>query len=314
MAEHMLEIGLAIKEKRLIKVWHEEMKEMIEVSPSRLLLNDLDAELGKKNAAMHWNKNAGGRELTRRGNRGQIVHDAVADWCVLDRRVDPDEMDAYVGGLIEERGYALNVDYCLPYVRSALEWLDKYVLEVWMGEGPVFNFEYGWAGTVDLIARLREGTPVLSIGEATQRWDPETWQKEKACPDDLWQLDFKSSKSPKPDHLEQAATYWHSEFTWVRGMRNLIEFPKAPRVANILVQENSANVYEWTESARYGVGSKKAMESIEFGYDVFLSTLQTMYLRMWHSEFKPALLPEFSLKRPRAGRVAGLQQGIRNAN
>lgn len=211
----------------------------------KVLCYDKDAEMNLERSARevlhdkHWIKFAGCREMTKRANRGTVGHDALEDWALNGQRVSEDDLRDYTFQLIQANDFALEVDYCIDYVRSIINWCDRHVLEVLWSEVPVFNRTYNYAGTSDIGLRLKDmfeqdGSPI-----------PE---------EDTWGIDAKNSKGPKPTHPMQNAAYANAEFMGIKGTNTLIPFEKPTRFANLYVQPNGATLREWKRE-------KKAFEA-----------------------------------------------------
>jgi hypothetical protein len=196
----------------MVGCWDDEQKCMVD-RPAHEVLAD-----------KHWIKTAGARELRKRANRGSVVHEAVEDWAYGQRFDfdDDDELGNYVGGIIEGLGFALPVEYCNEYVRQVLRWLDEHVKRVEMAEAPVFNFDLGAAGTVDLIAELHHYNG-------------------------LWMLDFKSSKDDQPTFECQMAAYANMRHAGIKNTDKLVPLPRVDHVANVFVQPDGVRMREWRD-------------------------------------------------------------------
>lgn len=81
-------------------------------------------------------------------------------------------------------------DEQLPLVESAARFLDDWRVEPLIVEATVYQLAHGWSGTLDLVARLRDGR--------------------------VWLLDYKSGSGVYPDHALQLAAYANAE-AWVDG-------------------------------------------------------------------------------------------------
>jgi hypothetical protein len=165
-----------------------------------------------------WISQAGPRGMTRRANRGQIVHDAVEEWVYAFSQgfarlsADDEDLIYWVGGRIEDNGYYCDADECIGFVQEALRWLEQFVEVAYMAEAPVFNFTYGYAGTTDLMAKLK-GL------------------------DGIWRLDFKSSSkmTARTEHFIQLAAYNRAEFYGLKSTGELLEMPPADHLGNVYV-------------------------------------------------------------------------------
>ena len=76
-------------------------------------------------------------------------------------------------------------DEQLPLVESAARFLDDWQVEPVLVERPVWNLRHGWAGTLDLVARIADGR--------------------------TWILDYKTSKGIYAEVSLQLACYAHAE-------------------------------------------------------------------------------------------------------
>jgi hypothetical protein len=213
IAEYVDHVVKCAKQKMTVLCWDPETKETIERSAIEVLQDK------------HWMKGAGGREMTRRANRGTVIHDAIEDWALNGMRVDPDDIDAYTFQLIQANEFAIPADYCSAYVRTALEWCNNHVVEILMSESPVFNRTLNYAGTLDLVCRIK------GLDGVTE--------------DETWLIDAKGSKGPQPTHPIQNACYANAEFVGIKGTNQMVPFEKPQRFANLYIQEDKATLREW---------------------------------------------------------------------
>ena len=79
-------------------------------------------------------------------------------------------------------------DEQLPLVESAARFLDDWEVEPILVERPVYHLAHGWAGTLDIVGRLRDGR--------------------------VWICDYKTGKAAYPEHALQLACYANAE-GWV---------------------------------------------------------------------------------------------------
>lgn len=276
-AQEFHELARASKEKRPWMIWHKTHQQMVEVHPGQVMLNMLPDHFGT-NYGLHWMKMAGARELNRRANRGQIVHDAVDDYVLADLRIDMSDLGDYVGSLIERRGYTIKVEYVADQVWTCLAWLDRHLLEPYLCNSMVVNWEYGWAGTIDLVASLR-GVRELPEGKPVQ-------------------LDFKTSKAPYVEHRIQAATYNHAESVVLRKFTGEVAvqpYPAVQLLANVYIAEEDVKVYQWGgHDDLFGPD-----QTIEDSYSCFLFLLAAHYHFARGRSMSPTLLPSLALRRPK---------------
>ena len=76
-------------------------------------------------------------------------------------------------------------DEQLPLVESAARFLDDWDLEPLLVERAVWHLRHGWAGTLDVVGRLRDGR--------------------------IWLCDYKTGRGAFPDHALQLAAYMRAE-------------------------------------------------------------------------------------------------------
>lgn len=230
-AEYIKEIALAAKEKQLIKIWHKGEAEMIEVRPIDVLLSSLDEAFWGKNAAMHWMKSAGGREMQRRSLRGAIVHDAIEEWALQERRIGESDLYDYTLSLIKaprtgyDEGLTIAPEFCMEFVREAIKWCDEHIDEVHMCEACLMHDDDGWAGTGDLVCTLR-GYPGISKGEPIL-------------------VDAKNSKAPQKSHRLQLATYRKAQWIGIKNTAMRVPFEAPERVFNLYIQPEGCSLKEW---------------------------------------------------------------------
>ena len=108
-----------------------------------------------------WMSKAGAREMTRRANRGTIVHDALEEWCQYQGEIqclksnDPGLMD-WTDSRIQAKGYALRTEEVHPYVLALLQFCEEWVGDIYLQEAPIFNRTLSYAGTEDFICTLKK--------------------------------------------------------------------------------------------------------------------------------------------------------------
>jgi hypothetical protein len=189
-----------------VGVWDKEAGEMVQRSAPAVLLDT------------QWMAGAGPRGMAKAAHRGRVAHDAIEQWAYAaameEEILDPEDPDLaeWVTATISEKDYSIRPEDAIGYVQAALRWLRDHVEEVILAEAPVFNFTERYAGTTDLMARLK--------GQ-----------------DGVWLLDFKTSSSMTPDisHKLQLAAYRRAEFYGIRNTATLHSFPKADRLGNVYV-------------------------------------------------------------------------------
>jgi hypothetical protein len=213
IAEYVDFVTQCAEQRKPVSCWDANAADTIE-RPAREVLKD-----------KHWIKFAGSREMTRRANRGTVIHDAIEDWALHGYRVAIEDLEDYVATLIQANGFALPADYCTGFVRTALAWCDEHIAEIHMSEAPVFNRTFNYAGTLDLVATLK------NFGN----------------PGEKWLIDAKGSKGPQPTHPIQNACYANAEFVGIKGTDQMVPFEKPDRFANLYIQEDKATLREWTK-------------------------------------------------------------------
>lgn len=218
IAEYVDHVTTCAESKQLVPCYDKAAGQSMD-RPARDVLHD-----------KHWIKFAGSREMTKRANRGTIGHDALEDWALNGMRVEEADLRDYVFQLIQVNDFALEVDYCIDYVRQVIKWCNDHVLEVLWSEAPIFNRTYNFAGTSDIGLRLRD------MYEEDGSLIPE---------EDTWGIDAKNSKGPAPTHPMQNAAYANAEFMGIKGTDKLIPFDKPDRFANLYVQPDKATLREW---------------------------------------------------------------------
>ncbi len=226
-AEYGRDVALAAQRREKVSVWLEKGEEpgaMVEVSPVKLLTNTLPEEVYGKNFGLHWMKSAGPREMTRRANRGSIVHDAIEDRAYGQTFAD-DEVEEWAATLISARGYAMTAEYVAPYIRSALKWFGDHVEEVEMAEALLMNDRYVYAGTGDLVVTLRN-YPDIPKGAKML-------------------IDLKTSKDPQPTHELQQAAYFFAEYIGIAGSDRREPMPRLHGAANVYVQPEKTTLKYW---------------------------------------------------------------------
>lgn len=210
---------------RTVQVWVKDAAQMFDVKAADVLCNNLDADVFGKNGAMHWIKLAGSREMTRRANRGTVVHDCIEDFALKDMRVDDSDLEDYLAMLIQGHGFTIQPEFCVEHARQALKWCDNHLGEVFLSECPVFSFTNRHAGTLDLVCTIRNYDTI----------DPTL----------KFLVDAKNSKQPSQSHRLQAAAYFYSEKRGVKGTNILLDLPQSDRAANLYIQPEGCVLKEW---------------------------------------------------------------------
>lgn len=114
------------------------------------------------------------------------------------------------------RGESVEVsDEQLPLVESAARFLDEWAAEPVLTEATVYHLAHGWAGSLDLVARLSDGR--------------------------TWILDYKSGKGVYADHALQLSAYAHAD-AWVDGDGNAQPMPDIDCGAVVHVRSDGYDV------------------------------------------------------------------------
>lgn len=238
-AQYIEEITNLAKQKMTVPVWNGEAT--VYVKPVDLMSNSLpESEFGR-NFGLKWIQNAGAREMTRRANRGSVLHHAQDNWA-FGMRVDPSEVVDYTAAIISELGFTINAEDAAPYVQTHLDWLNDNVVEVLMAEAVVMNDTHWIAGTADLGCRLRDFEPGKT-----------------------WLLDAKTSKQAQREHEIQVATYANSEYVGIRGTNIREEMPRFDCFGNVYVQPDKCKLVPWPQ------------DRIDQGFQTFLHLLQVWH-------------------------------------
>jgi hypothetical protein len=121
----------------------------------------IGAMLKKKNkkGALDYIKQARYRDMSGKGDRGTIVHGAIEAY-LAGKPIDPD----HIQFLLEEKQVPEALwPATFKMVDGVTEFLYDFEPEVYWSEATVYNREYGYAGTGDLIARLMVGRKKLPV-------------------------------------------------------------------------------------------------------------------------------------------------------
>lgn len=213
IGKEVADITAAAKAKAMYPRWDAIEMRMVDCRPIDLLLEP------------RWIADAGWREMSRRANRGTVVHDAVEEWALGGLRVDvddPHDLSEYVAAVISRNNVSLEVDYCISYVRTALAWCEQHVEQVLMAEGPVFSPKHGYAGTCDLDLTLR--------GKAG-----------------IGRVDVKTSKDVYPAFELQLAAYANAELVGIKGTDTREPLQRPDWVATLLIGPEEAKLREWKD-------------------------------------------------------------------
>lgn len=169
----------------------------------------------------HWLKNEGHRMMRIAADRGSTAHDLLqmyglgmplpegqketAEWCEM---------------TITSLKRSCSVDEALPYCLSLADWLAEEKPEILLCEAPVFNREYGYAGTLDLVMRWRNR---------------------------IWTADLKTAKQTRKSHAMQTAAYKHAGFYGIQGTAFEGEIPASDGTLILLCQPGGVTPREWQD-------------------------------------------------------------------
>jgi len=150
-------------------------------------------EKNRREEARKWLRQAADDERDKAAQRGSAVHKA-AELGLTPEDVGPWRKDG------DREGFDLGKDadgnpigevivtpeQIRPKLRQYLAWLEDEGVEVLVSEGQVWNLTVGYAGSFDILGRLRDGRIVI--------------------------IDIKTGASTWSDHVLQQSAYEHGEF------------------------------------------------------------------------------------------------------
>ena len=108
------------------------------------------------------------RQMTKRGDVGTAVHIALEAWQTTGEPPEVDDLDL------------------LPYIAQGIDYLQTRVASILYAEETIYNLTYQYAGSFDMIAKLKTGETAI--------------------------IDWKTSKAIYPETALQLAAYTHGEF------------------------------------------------------------------------------------------------------
>lgn len=148
--------------KPFLKPWGEKLVATYAVD-NRDMWGDLPPE-----DAIDLLKRAPYRAMTKRGNVGTAVHAAIEAWQDADTPPVVDDLEL------------------VPYIAQATDFLSTKVHTILHAEQTIYNLTYQYAGSFDLIAKMKDGTTAI--------------------------IDWKTSKNIYPETGLQLCAYTHGEF------------------------------------------------------------------------------------------------------
>lgn len=158
----------------------------------------IDAMLKKKNgkaAALAHLKQARYRDSGGKADRGTIVH-ATVEAYLAGKPVDPE----HIQFLLDEKGVPEHLHAAtFKMVDGAMEFLFDFEPEIIWSESTVYSREHGYAGTLDILAKMRVGRSKLPVV-----------------------VDFKASKAIYNEVAMQLTAYGRADFV---GMDDGTEVP-----------------------------------------------------------------------------------------
>lgn len=216
--------------------WAVKMSAECAVADHALIGEMLKKKTGKK-AALDYVKQARFRDSEGKGDRGTIVHAAIEAY-VDGKPIDKDAVQEALEAKAVPEGLWKATYGMIDGVR---EFLFDYEPEVAWSEATVYSREHQYAGTADLIARIRIGDSILPAI-----------------------IDIKTSKSIYNDTAMQLAAYARADFV---GLDDGTEKPLLPKGQKI----KHGLVIRPTATGRYETGSFDLTDAV---FDKFLACLE----------------------------------------
>jgi hypothetical protein len=93
-------------------------------------------------------------------DRGTVCHQVPIWWG---EGLEYGDLEHEVERAIVDNGYACPLDETIGYCQSLYQWLEKALPVVIGTEIPLFNDEYGYAGTCDLLAKFGDKTYLVDF-------------------------------------------------------------------------------------------------------------------------------------------------------
>jgi hypothetical protein len=148
--------------------------------------------------ALKWLKDARWSSAGDKADRGTVVHSTIEAY-MDDRPMSPEEIQAK---LDEKRVPAALQRATFGMVNAVMQFLDDEEPEVYWSEQTVYSRKHGYAGTPDLVARMRVGGSLVPVI-----------------------IDFKTSKDIYDDTGLQLVAYAKADFV---GLDDGTEAPLVP--------------------------------------------------------------------------------------
>jgi len=186
-------------------------------------VDDLDivtkmVERGDEQAAINHIKGAAYRKRDAAGNRGTIVHSAIEAYLAGKRLTDEDIEAA----MKERRVTPKQAKPTKGMVRGMMEFLYDEEPEVYWSEKTIFNRTYQYAGTPDIICRMRVGSEKYPVV-----------------------VDCKTSKSIYDETAYQLTAYARGEFVGTDDGKELPLLPTDEKIEyGVIVRPLANGKYE----------------------------------------------------------------------
>jgi len=180
----------------------------------------IGAMLKKKNkkGALDYIKQARFRDSGGKADRGTIVHGAVEAY-LAGKKIDPD----HIQFLLEEKDVPEALwPATFKMVDGVMEFLYDFEPEVIQSESTVYSREHGYAGTLDILAKMRVGRSKLPVV-----------------------VDFKASKAIYNETAMQMTAYGRADFIGLDDGTEVPLLPSGDPVKHgIVVRPTASGKYE----------------------------------------------------------------------
>ena len=175
-------------------------------------------ERGDEQGAINHIKGAPFRKRDAAGNRGTIVHSAIEAY-LAGKRLTKDEIEEEMK---QRRVTAKQWKPTLAMVKAMTDFMYDEEPEVYWSEKTVFNRTHGYAGTPDIIGRMRVGGTMLPVV-----------------------IDCKTSKSIYDETAYQLTAYARAEFVGTDDGQELPLLPTDEKIEwGVIVRPQSNGKYE----------------------------------------------------------------------
>lgn len=139
-----------------------------------------------RDEAARWLRAAATEERDRKAALGTAVHDLAR--LLTDPADVPDVVKATAG----RTEYDIPADLIRPKLAAFHLWLKEAGVAILASEAQCFNITVGYAGSMDLLVRARDGT--------------------------VWVVDIKTGDATYPEYALQLSAYLHAEFVGAGGV------------------------------------------------------------------------------------------------